>query len=58
MVSYMKSNDMYIWCQKITIYLVDQQMHTSKIYLSYIIHYLHVSVAVVTIIRVPAQQYC
>ena len=37
--------------------VVDQQMHIGKICLSYIIYYLHVSVAIATIIKVPSQGY-
>ena len=32
-------------------------MHGSKIGLSYIIYYLHVSVAVATVMRAPLQEY-
>jgi hypothetical protein len=38
-----------------SVYAVDQQMHTGA--LLYIINYPHVSVAIVTIIRVSSQQY-
>jgi len=33
------------------------QMHMYEVYLSCIIYYVHVSVAVATIIRVPSQQH-
>jgi len=38
-------------------YVADQHMHTGKMHLSYIIDYLHVSVAIATSIRVPSQEY-
>jgi len=37
--------------------VADQQMHASKICLSYITYYQHVPVAVATITRVPSQEY-
>jgi len=44
--------------RNIEIYVMEQQMHTSRIWLSYIIYYyLHVSVATVSITRVPSQKY-
>jgi len=43
--------------RNIEIYVMDQQMHTSRICLPYIIYYLHASVATVTITRVPSQKY-
>jgi len=38
-------------------YVVDQHMQFGKICLSYIIDYLHVSVAIATFTRVPSQEY-
>ena len=50
-----KHNGMASIKTHIEIYVMDQQMHTSRICLSYIIYYLHVSVATVTITRVPSK---
>jgi hypothetical protein len=38
------------------IHVADKQMHNGKVPLSYIIYYLHVSVAIATTIRVPSQE--
>jgi len=36
---------------------VDKELHTGKVSLLHTINYLHVSVAVATIFRVPSQEY-
>jgi hypothetical protein len=50
-VSYAKSKKVRVH----SVYVVDQQTHTGT--LSYIINYLHVTVAIATIVRVSAQEY-